>query len=714
MKTASSHIINKNHGIQNTISHHIKSENYGIIFNILRKQLYTDLILAPIREVSANAVDAHTEAGKANLPIKVTLPTQLDSFLRVRDFGFGLSDDQIAELYSGYGDSNKRGTNDAIGGFGIGKFSPLAYGDSFIINSYQNGTLHSWNSYIDSSNRGAMSKMASVPTTEPNGLEIVIPVKGADVNAFREKAINLFAYFKVTPDVVNITDDEKYQIEKVKNVNCLFSNDFYKYTSNGRSLVLMGGIAYNINSSVFSDELSPEARIILDNGIILNFNIGDLEIAASRETLNYSDNTKKKLADKLNEVANDLIAQVNESFKNCSTLWNAKCLYREVFDYYGKLYSLRRFIGKKLVFNGKVVDSDHFVFHTEGFQIISYSKKHNSWRSLKRVQANATDVIDARKNHAVVLDDLPGATKCVKNRIIPLIEEGKYETVYLISFADDKVKEEFIKATGFDHEMINLSSLPKEKLSKYYGSTGSGSIRTQKHTKKEFIFNFNYTYNYSSKKSDFYETAEIDISSDSGVYLIIDHFCYEGKDGRIHEPADLRNFKNRCKEAGIDLPTIYCVKSASRDKVKKNPKMILLWDWIKNATKEMFKKDPQAFEELSNYASIKKRIGSFDYGFRFGTILEAAKKSSVTSGDMREFFDHFIYMNNEKGEKYYFMYLNFFNDEDLKPTYDIEAEIKTAENKYPMFFTLIKFTDAYDILPHIEKIDNYIKLIDGV
>jgi hypothetical protein len=721
MKTASSHIINKNHGIQNTISHHIKSENYGIIFNILRKQLYTDLILAPIREVSANAVDAHTEAGKADLPIKVTLPTQLDSFLRVRDFGFGLSDEKIAELYSGYGDSNKRGTNDAIGGFGIGKFSPLAYGDSFIINSYQNGTVHSWNSYIDASNRGAMSKMGSAPTTEPNGLEIIVPVKGTDVNAFREKAINLFAYFKIVPNVVNITDDEKAQIEKTRNVNCLFSNDFYKYTSNGRSLVVMGGIAYSINSSVFSDELSPEARIILDNGIILNFNIGDLEIAASRETLNYSENTKKKLADKLNEVANDLIAQVNDSFKNCSTLWNAKCLYREVFDYYGKLYSLRRFIGKKLVFNGQTIESDHFSFQREGFQVISYYKKHNSWRSFKRVQANVTDVIDARKNHAVVLDDLSGAAKCVKNRITPLIEEGKYETVYLISFASDEVKEEFIKTTGFDHEMINLSFLPKEKLSKYYGSTGSGSIRTKKHTKKEFIFDINYKPQqsiYSSKKSDFYQTADIDISSDSGVYVIIDHFCFEAKDGRICEPVELRHFIQNCKNAGIDLPTIYCIKSASRDKVKNNPKMVLLWDWAKNAAKEMFSKNPKALEELSNYVSMKKWIyadpSCTKYGARFDTISQIARNSSIMSGDMFDFFNHFTHMYNNKGEEYYFMYLKFFKDEELKPTYNIEEEIKTLEKKYPMAFAIISLATYHDITPYIVDMDNYIRLIDGV
>ena len=60
-----------------SVSFGIKESGLSHIFNVLRNQLYSDKVLAVIREYSTNAVDAHIEVGKADTPIKVTLPTQM-------------------------------------------------------------------------------------------------------------------------------------------------------------------------------------------------------------------------------------------------------------------------------------------------------------------------------------------------------------------------------------------------------------------------------------------------------------------------------------------------------------------------------------------------------------------------------------------------------------------------------------------------------------
>ena len=65
----------------------IKKEGISHIFNVLRNQLYSDKILAVIREYSCNAVDAHVEVGKNEEPIEITLPTQLSLEFKVRDLG---------------------------------------------------------------------------------------------------------------------------------------------------------------------------------------------------------------------------------------------------------------------------------------------------------------------------------------------------------------------------------------------------------------------------------------------------------------------------------------------------------------------------------------------------------------------------------------------------------------------------------------------------
>ena len=69
----------------------IKESGLPHIFNVLRNQLYSDKILALIREYSCNAVDAHVEVGDADKPIEVTLPNPLSLEFKVRDYGRGLN-----------------------------------------------------------------------------------------------------------------------------------------------------------------------------------------------------------------------------------------------------------------------------------------------------------------------------------------------------------------------------------------------------------------------------------------------------------------------------------------------------------------------------------------------------------------------------------------------------------------------------------------------
>ncbi len=112
---------------RSVLSSNLESASFGIsekdashVMGILRDGLYTDKILAVLREYGANAWDAHRMVGKKDLPIKVTIPTYSDPVLRIRDYGPGLSHEDVFKVYSQYGASTKRDTNDAVGAFGIG------------------------------------------------------------------------------------------------------------------------------------------------------------------------------------------------------------------------------------------------------------------------------------------------------------------------------------------------------------------------------------------------------------------------------------------------------------------------------------------------------------------------------------------------------------------------------------------------------------------
>ena len=87
------------------------------MFAMLTKNVYSNIILAPIREWATNAVDACIAANK---PIKfdVHLPSISNSTFSVRDYGTGLSPDNIYGLFSTAGASTKRDSNAYNGSFG--------------------------------------------------------------------------------------------------------------------------------------------------------------------------------------------------------------------------------------------------------------------------------------------------------------------------------------------------------------------------------------------------------------------------------------------------------------------------------------------------------------------------------------------------------------------------------------------------------------------
>ena len=94
-----------------------KIEANASMFSMITSKLYNNTILAPIREWSTNAIDACIAANK---PVKfdVTLPTLENPVFAVRDYGSGLSEEDINTLFSTLGASTKRNSNVYNGTFG--------------------------------------------------------------------------------------------------------------------------------------------------------------------------------------------------------------------------------------------------------------------------------------------------------------------------------------------------------------------------------------------------------------------------------------------------------------------------------------------------------------------------------------------------------------------------------------------------------------------
>jgi hypothetical protein len=296
-----------------------KSADFGIedsdlshIMGILRSQIYSDKLLAVIREYSTNATDANIEANN-NKPIKVQLPTLQDQTLSFRDFGNGLSDKEVCQLYVKYGASTKRSSNDYTGCLGIGCKAGFAYGDSFQVISYTKSHVTTWLARIDESQRGTISLLHKEPNTnQPTGTDVRVSIRKDDIDSCISKAKEFFKYWRTLPDcniklskinVIESTDEWAIQSDNS-------GHHHYARNYGGASLV-MGNIRYPIDANQLN--INNDAGLLAkSSSIILYAELGTVDIAANRESLEYTDRTRNAIVAMTNNTLIDLISRTTK------------------------------------------------------------------------------------------------------------------------------------------------------------------------------------------------------------------------------------------------------------------------------------------------------------------------------------------------------------------------------------------------------------------
>ena len=157
--------------------------NSAEFFQILSSTLYSDQLLAVVRETTCNAWDAHVESGRTATPIQITVDS---TKVVIRDFGHGIHRALMGPIYGVYGASTKKNDGMQTGGFGLGCKAPFAYTDHFQVVSNHEGTRTIYSMSKSSAQVGgkpAIIPIASFPTEE-TGLEVSINIKQNDMARF--------------------------------------------------------------------------------------------------------------------------------------------------------------------------------------------------------------------------------------------------------------------------------------------------------------------------------------------------------------------------------------------------------------------------------------------------------------------------------------------------------------------------------------------------
>ena len=292
-------------------------ETNAHIFQMLSKNVYNNIILAPIRELSTNAVDACIAANK---PIKfdVHLPSISNSTFSVRDYGTGLSPDDIYGLFSTAGASTKRDSNAYNGSFGIGRLSGLAYATSFTVESFYKGTHYSYMISIDNGIPVTI-ELGSVKTNEPDGLRLSLSVKPQDTNKFHSEALNLYKYFDNKPNIIS-----GEEIPELK--PSISGTNWFKSSDVSGVKLLMANVVYSVKSYEYD----------FPNGIVIKAPTGAVSITPGRESLNYDDKTNKYLKDICATIYKDITTEAQIDIDSRSTSIER---YNAARDYVSTFYN---------------------------------------------------------------------------------------------------------------------------------------------------------------------------------------------------------------------------------------------------------------------------------------------------------------------------------------------------------------------------------------
>lgn len=297
----------------------IDPKNLEFITTLLSSNLYSDPEQSFIREIVSNAWDSHVEAGTTDIPVIVRL---LDKgygnrSVTIRDYGTGLSPERFKEVYCNIGSSTKRESNEFIGGFGIGKYSSLACSNTVYITSYYEGTAYYY-IMVKSGNAITTNLLMEKPTTEKNGVEITIKNIN-DLSKYR-KALDYIVFF---PNVFVDGIGNDINSTKLKTfTNFAVAN--IKITPK----LLLGNVLYPCNESHLSQESRDFLWRLQRTGIVVKFNVGELNITPNRESIIYTSDTIKKINARLAAAKEEIEKMVSAKVEKD---------YDDIVEYYDML-----------------------------------------------------------------------------------------------------------------------------------------------------------------------------------------------------------------------------------------------------------------------------------------------------------------------------------------------------------------------------------------
>lgn len=437
-------------------------KDHGMIFDILRNKMYSNPILAICREISCNARDAHREVGKAADPIHIHLPNNLEPYYKIKDFGPGISPERMNDVFIQYAASTKRNDNIQTGGFGLGAKTPFSYSDTFSIVTNVDGIKYNYGAAIDETRVGKLALLYQAPTNDPNGTEIIIPVKTQDFNFFIEGTEESTRHWDVRPVIKGVPESRFVWQENSKTLEGKTWAVTRSNSYNREIKAIVDGIEYPLDIHALRKYADP---VLIDSSrgnLFLYFGVGELTLSANREQVHLDAPTQSKIRDRLEDMRRDIKATVDAKIDTFANLWDANVYYRKELS---QAFNNLKFLGT-LQWKGIPITTTNYVSvgcTTFSFSKGKYSRKYGTDpNKLSRSQGKD---ISFEPNTLVFINDLPLKEPTPRHVKKAFEDDPSLEHVIVIC-PDDKVTETVL------NNSIYLDKLGSKKLSEITKATG--------------------------------------------------------------------------------------------------------------------------------------------------------------------------------------------------------------------------------------------------
>lgn len=639
-------------------------------FEILSSGLYSDKIKAIIRELSTNAEDSHVGV-KQSKPFDVHLPTFAEPWFAIRDYGSGISPKNIKSIYTTYFDSDKTDSNDFNGCLGLGSKSPFAYTDQFTVTSFYKNKKIIYTCYSDEKGLPNIAELSQEDTSEHNGLEVKFTVDNKDCNSFAEKAVEVYKWFENKPKL-NKNLNLNINFLKKSGSWAIKDNNYSNYSS-----LIMGNVEYPLTTDAFTTKVknqftSQELEIINSNSIVLWCNIGDVDFAASREKLQFTEKTISSIKEQVSKVRDELISNIQKEIETAKNLWDARVKLSVFLSKQGILNSLI----KGHVFNWKNEKVTNLIVATnkeaQPIAKITLLERTYSYKTGKYYysEKDMTHLTIQPGMEIWVNDVSKNGLKMVKN----YLEQKNIQSAYFIRKVKDHDFNVFLDKNGLN-DLQKTSSIQDVK------------IADKKKTAK--ILKLTGTF-YNSFAA--FEEHEVDLDK-GGIYIEVHGVSW--KTSGLNKYKDFQSTSSlgtllefyKFIDPSFNFKDIVAFRQSSLESIKGNKKWIPLGEYI----------------ETNKQKLIADRV---DLISRYLTIKQAANDSIA-----KHYFDKTDYYFNK-------IVLDLSDTNLLKQVYNKWNEIALTKKELDEVQSIIKSDLFNDLLQNssnsIKVNADFIKLIERV